>query len=480
MNYAQQVGAAGLLLYPDPQDFNPKSNEQFGSTNWIPKDTIRRDSLIWNGLGDPLTPGYPATSYAYRLPISSISLPQIPVQPISYLSANRILSLLSQGAKSSINDQSWAGQSFDQTYKLGLGLNGTNFKLRLKINNKLVNQTIYNVIGYIKGRVEPDRYVLIGNHRDSFVYGAIDSASGAGALLELSRVFGQLKKSGWRPRRTIMFCSWGAEEFNLIGSTEWIEEHMKILHSRAVAYINSDILVTGNGSINVAASPLLYHTIFNATKEVPNPNKEEDEKTIYERWVINNPLMRNSSEMVVPVGNPFEDDEYDNNESFNSRRREHFKLEMNEPGVLLKNYMDSALQEVRPKVRPLDMRSVYAPFFTLAGIPVVEVTYTHLNIHKSSNDNQASNLAFPLVHTQYDTFDLIERQIDPDFKYHKAITQVLGEIIRDLADSLFLPFNLLDYAQVLRDFYLNLQMHAEPSLKKQGINFGMLNVNNFL
>jgi len=370
----------------------------------------------------------------------------------------------------------WKG-GFNFTYHIGPGFqNEPNLTLHLKINNRLVNKTIYNVIGSIRGKVEPDRYVIFGNHRDAWFKGAVDSSAGTAAFLELSRVFGDLLKEGWRPRRTILFCSWGAEEFNLIGSTEWIEENLKILNGRAVAYVNSDIIVIGNGSLSVAASPLLYHAIFNATKEVPNPNDEEEAKTVYEKWLISYPLMRNSTEMLLRPGvkrNALNWSEFDYDNDLIDINK-HFKSEeSSEAGSLLKTYMESAMQEIRPKVRQLDMRSAYAPFFTLAGIPAVDVTYVNVNDVKGE-DSSINLMNYPLLHTQYDVVELIEKFIDTDnYKYHKAVTQVLGEILRDLADSLFIPFNLLDYAQVLRDFYFTLHIHNENILLKNGVNIGI-------
>lgn len=354
------------------------------------------------------------------------------------------------------------------TYNLGPGFksdDSSNLTLQLKISNQLVNKTIHNVIGSIKGRIEPDRYVIIGNHRDAWFKGAVDATAGTAAFLELSRVFGDLLQEGWRPRRTILFCSWGAEEFNLIGSTEWIEEYLKILHGRAVAYINSDIIVIGNGSLSAAASPLLYHVIFNATKEVPNPNKEDNKaKTVYDRWALSYPMMRNVSGMVwvKRSASPFDDDSDHFEKHFHSE-------ETNEVGGLLQSYLQSATIETRPKVRQLDTRSPYAPFLTLAGIPVVDVTYANVN----EKMEKLNSMSYPLLHTQYDRIEAIEKYIDPDYRYHKAVTQVLAELLRDLADSLFIPFNLLDYAQALKDLYITLLVHTESVLRNNGIDIGL-------
>ncbi|XP_054154396.1 putative N-acetylated-alpha-linked acidic dipeptidase [Oppia nitens] len=474
MAYAQQMGAAALLLYPDPENYNPPKlkAKPYPESPYMPPDAIRLDSLLWNGLGDPQTPGYAATPYAHRLPLSSINLPSIAVQPISYTTALEILSRLD--GKKAPND--WNIGS-NVSYYLGPGFRNdgsSNFTLHLKVANSLVNKTIYNVIGSIRGRVEPDRYVIIGNHRDAWFKGAIDSAAGTAAFLELSRIFGDLLVEGWRPRRSILFCSWGAEEFNLIGSTEWIEENQKILNSRAVAYINSDIIVIGNGSLSVAASPLLYHAIFNATKEVINPNEEDEAKTVYDKWLISYPLMRNTSGMISPKQSAFDADIDLISDLSNANK--HLKEEPNESGYLLRTYLESAVLQIRPKVRQLDMRSSYAPFFIMSGIPALDITYTSSNDFRGESYNQINSMSYPLLHTKYDTFDLIEKFIDPDFRYHKAVTQVLGEILRDLADSLFIPFNLLDYAQVLKDLYITLYIHTETILTNNGINIELLDL----
>lgn len=162
----------------------------------------------------------------------------IPAQPISTNDAYEIFKRLD----GTIAPGDWKG-GFNLTYRVGPALKD-NLKVRVSVNNELTNKTIYNVMGTIKGKVEPDRYIIIGNQRDSMSKGAIDSAMGTATFLELARVFGQLVREGWKPRRSIVFCSWGAEEFNLIGSTEFVEETLKILYMRAVAYININLVVS--------------------------------------------------------------------------------------------------------------------------------------------------------------------------------------------------------------------------------------------
>lgn len=301
------------------------------------------------------------------------------------------------------------------------------------------------------------RYVIIGGHRDSWAYGAVDGSGGTAALLELTRVYGKLLKEGWRPRRTILFCSWGAEEHNLIGSTEWLEDNLKLIQGRAVAYINADILVAGNASIRVVASPLLYNAVFNATKEVSNPNereKSEGLKTVYDSWLVTFPLKRNISNLLYPKHTHIVTvEDYDEME---------LKIPQHNTSSLLESYIKNAMQSVRPKIREMDMRGNYAPFFVGAGIPAVDVSYVH--------DSTMSSSSYPLHHTEFDNFDFVKNFIDPTFKYHAAVTKILGELLRDLADSLFLPFNLFDYAQVLQDFYINLHSKFKADLEEHGID----------
>lgn len=139
---------------------------------------------------------------------------------------------------------SWRGD-LKVTYRFGPGFTNANTTVRLRVNNKLIVKSIINVIGTINGREEPDRYVLVGNHRDAEFFGAVDASSGSAVLMEMSRILGKLKKLGWRPRRTVKLCSWGAEEFGLIGSVEWVQENAKLLSNRAVVYLNTDVAVGG-------------------------------------------------------------------------------------------------------------------------------------------------------------------------------------------------------------------------------------------
>ncbi|XP_032496874.1 glutamate carboxypeptidase 2 isoform X2 [Phocoena sinus] len=281
---AQLAGAKGIILYSDPADYFAPGVESYPGGWNLPGGGVQRGNILnLNGAGDPLTPGYPANEYAYRREIAeAVGLPSIPVHPIGYYDAQKLLEKMGAPAPP---DHSWKG-SLHVPYNVGPGFTG-NFstkrvKMHIHSNNKV--KRIYNVIGTLRGAVEPDRYVILGGHRDSWVFGGIDPQSGAAVVQEIVRSFGKLKKEGWRPRRTILFASWDAEEFGLLGSTEWAEENSRLLQVRGVAYINADSSIEGNYTLRVDCTPLMYSLVYNLTKELQSPDEGFEGKSLFESW----------------------------------------------------------------------------------------------------------------------------------------------------------------------------------------------------
>src|ERR671912_454675 len=129
---------------------------------------------------------------------------------------------------------------------------------------------IYNVIATITGTVEPEKKVILGNHRDAWTHGAVDPNSGTAAQLEVARGLAAAMKSGWKPKRTIIFASWDAEEYGLVGSTEWAEQHADDLQKNAIAYLNGDAVVSGP-NLNMSGSPSLLAVAMEAAGDVPDP-----------------------------------------------------------------------------------------------------------------------------------------------------------------------------------------------------------------
>lgn len=171
------------------------------------------------------------------------------------------------------------------------------------INNEMVEKIIHNVIGILDGNIEPDRYVIIGNHRDSWSYGALDASSGGTSMLESAKIFGKYhRETGWRPRRSLLWASWAAEELGLIGSTEWTEQFQQLLSSETIAYINADVCVTGP-NLNPDSSPSLAQILIDATKRIPahkindNDDKSTNNQTLFDIWQANS--INNDVRLVV-------------------------------------------------------------------------------------------------------------------------------------------------------------------------------------
>src|SRR5262244_226697 len=230
---AQDHGAIGCIIYSDPADDGYAQGDVYPKGAWRPVASGQRGSVqfLFQYPGDPLTPGKPAIDGVPRLkPDEATDLTRIPVQPIAYDVAKQIIAPL----KGPVRPRGFQG-GLPFAYHVG----GTDdVKVRLKTDMDYKQRTIWDVISRIDGADQKDRWVVLGNHRDAWVFGAVDPNSGTTAMIELGRGLGQLLKSGWKPRRSIVLCSWDAEEQGLIGSTEWAEDNATELKEKAVAYLN--------------------------------------------------------------------------------------------------------------------------------------------------------------------------------------------------------------------------------------------------
>ncbi len=234
---AAEKGAIGCIIYSDPEDDGYVRGDVYPEGAFKNKTGVQRGSVMDMPLypGDVLTPGYAATKDAKRLDRKDApTITKIPVLPISYEDAQPLLEAL----KGPVAPDSWRG-GLPITYHIGPG--PAKVHLKLEFDWKLT--PAHNVIATLKGSKYPDQWVMRGNHHDAWVHGANDPVSGMIALMEEARVVGELAKKGQRPKRTIVYGAWDAEEPGLIGSTEWVEDHEKELQQKLVAYINTD----GNG-----------------------------------------------------------------------------------------------------------------------------------------------------------------------------------------------------------------------------------------
>eukprot|EP00850_Spirogloea_muscicola_P006775 SM000032S12159 [mRNA] locus=s32:926447:931761:- [translate_table: standard] len=261
---AAKYGAAAVLIYSDPENYSANGTEgYYPESRWLPASGVQRGS-VFEFKGDPMTPGWPSTVGCERLSTTdpNIHLPSIPSLPISFGDARPILAQL----RGELAPHDWRGALDLPHHRLGKGP----VKVDLQIELNLTIAPIRNVFAVIEGAVEPDRYVLLGNHRDAWTFGAVDPNSGTAALLEIGKALGKLLEVGWKPRRT------------LIGSTEWAEENLNLLRERAVAYLNVDCGVKGPGGLLAAATPQLDHIIKHAASLVKDPDHAG--KTLLDTW----------------------------------------------------------------------------------------------------------------------------------------------------------------------------------------------------
>jgi N-acetylated-alpha-linked acidic dipeptidase len=387
---AEDNGALGLIIYSDPADDGYAQGDVYPKGPWRPDSSAQRGSVQFLFIypGDPLTPGAPAIPGTPRLrKEQALNLPHIPVQPISYGDAQRLLKPLRGPAR----PKGFQG-GLPFTYHVG----GTNdVRVHLKTDIEFATKTIWDVISRIDGSVEKDRWVVLGNHRDAWVFGAVDPNSGTTAMLELGRGLGQLMKSGWQPRRSIILGSWDAEEQGLIGSTEWAEENAVELREKAIAYLNVDVAVSG-ANFSASSVPSMWKLIRSAAQDVRDPKTG---KSIYEAW--RNRVRENApdSELFDPNGN-----------------------EKPAPA---------------PRIGALGSGSDYTPFLQHLGVPSLDMGF--------GGD-------YGVYHSAYDSFYWMAHFGDPTFQYHVAAAQIWGTITLRIADAEGLPLDYTDYANQLREF----------------------------
>jgi N-acetylated-alpha-linked acidic dipeptidase len=385
---AEQRGAAGVLIYSDPQDDGYAKGDAWPIGAWRPETAVQRGSVqyLFKYPGDPTTPGVASTAglpdsarQAYKdEPGKTGNQPYIPSIPISFHDASPIL----EAMKGLEAPQAWQG-ALPFRYHLGSDA-AAGVKVHIVSRQDYQLRTIWDVVGKIKGDRYPAEWVVVGNHRDAWAYGAVDPASGTAAMLEAVHGVGALLRRGWRPRRTIIFCSWDAEEEGLVGSTEWVEQNQAALQ-KAVAYFNTDIAVSGV-RFSAGAVPSLKEFLRQVTSAVPSPLGG----TVYDQWRINkdeNPEHRVSN---APSG----------------------------------------ADEV--SVADLGSGTDYTPFFQHAGVPSTDIS---------------SEGPYGVYHSAFDDYDWYVANADPHFLYLQQMARVLGLEALRMADADVLPYDYVDYAQ---------------------------------
>jgi N-acetylated-alpha-linked acidic dipeptidase len=270
---AERLGVAALLIYSDPAEDGYKRGTVYPDGPWGPETHIQRGAITYDFLepGDPLTPGWASVPGARRIPPEqAISLPKIMAVPLSWHDAKPLL----QNLDGSVAPEEWQG-GLPLKYRVG----GKRVRVHLKVDMNTKVEPYYVSEARIRGSESPDEWVILGNHRDAWVFGAVDPSSGTASMLELTRSLGELLKRGIRPKRTLVICSWDGEEYALTGSTEWGEQYADELKKKAVSYLNVDEATSGKdfqGDAVGSLAPLLV----DVTRTLPTPSG----RTLYDEW----------------------------------------------------------------------------------------------------------------------------------------------------------------------------------------------------
>ncbi len=389
---AEKEGAAAILIYSDPAEDGYRQGKVFPDGPWGPETHLQRGAIEYDyrQAGDPTTPGWTSLPGAHHIaPADSSPVPKIMALPLSWHDAKPLLAHMD----GPLAPPDWQG-GLPFKYHLGAG----RVRVHLKIQMEESLKANYVVEGRIRGSKHPDEWVLVGNHRDAFVFGAADPGSGTAAMMETSRGLGQLAKQGIRPERTILFLSWDGEETSFAGSAEWSEQFEHELWQKAVAYLNVDVGVSGSdfeGNSVGSFSPFLV--------DVSKTLKDPSGRSLYEVWHASrarNLKERGESEVVT----------------------------------------DANLVETR-----IGSGSDYAALLDHAGVPVLDVSFGG---------------PYGVYHSAYDDFYWMDHFGDPGFHYHALLARVLGVTALRLANADFVPYDFESYGAHIRN-YLNALGGAE-------------------
>jgi hypothetical protein len=285
---AEQAGCVGALLYSDPSDDGFVKGDVWPEGPWRPDDSVQRGrvSLTDWVMGDPLTPGAASVPDAKRIYKTNLpGLVNIPSLPLSWRDASVLIAALN--GHGAVLPDNWTGGEKTEKWYSGTANKPDDTTAPIvhikNINDENDKQQIWNLHAIHRGVESPDNRIIIGSHRDAWCFGAVDPGSGSAVMMELVSIFGQLRKLGWRPLRTIEFTSWDAGEFNLMGSTEYVEDNLDRLRANGVAYINVDAGVTGPEALfSAAGSPVWQRPLLHALGRVSDPSSGKSLREVWE------------------------------------------------------------------------------------------------------------------------------------------------------------------------------------------------------
>ena len=400
---AQEHGAVGCIIYSDPAQDGYNISDPYPRGGSRPPAGVQRGSVVdmTTYPGDPTTPGTGSTPGAARLTReAATTVLKIPVLPMSYGDASKLLAVM---------DGPFAPAAWHGALPLVYHIGGTEtVKVHLAVRSDWSLKPIFNVVAMLRGRIAPDQWVVRGNHRDGWVFGASDPLSGHTAMLSEAKALGALAKGGWRPARTIVYASWDAEEPGLIGSTEWVETHAAELQAKAVLYINTDS--NGRGPLQAEGSHQWQHLVNAVAADITDP---ESGKPV---------LARQRAALLTAA--------YDKTERVDATEL-------------------AAAQGGDLPIAALGSGSDYSAFLQHLGI-------ASLNLGFGGEDESGG-----VYHSIYDSFDHFTRFNDPELKYGATLAKTVGRIVMRAADGDTPPVRFADFATTVARYVAEVKTLAD-------------------
>ncbi|MCC6774925.1 MAG: M28 family peptidase [Gemmatimonadaceae bacterium] len=390
---AQQAGATALILYSDPADDGFARGAAWPVGYWRGEQMPQRGNakLSWYFHGDPLTPGVAATAGAQRLsPDSAPTLPRIPVVALAWGEAQHLLSALG----GPLAPDAWRG-GLPTGYRLGPGATA---RVEVALDDGL--RPITNIVARLPGSMVTERTVMLGTHHDAWTFGAVDQGTGTAALLEVGRVLGAMARAGWRPTRSIALTFWDAEEYGLIGSTEYAEQWRRQLQEQLVVYVNTDMYMCGR--FDAGGVPSLRDFVIDVARAVPGP-PDDQQPTASPRSVLDGWRATEWARLATPQ-------------------------------------RTASAEQFTPELKALGSGADFVPFQDHLGVPTLSIEFIGAN-----------GYGFGTYHSSFDSRAYVERIADPGFAQGATMVQVLGTLALRMANAEVVPFRFSHYGTRLQE-----------------------------
>lgn len=394
VDLAARYGCSAVLLFTESSVDGAGKGATWPAGPWKPDTDAQRGSIlpIEHTPGDPSTPGWgaphPGDASARRIAGAELddALPKIPCIPIGAREAEALQAHLAIVRVKAKETQDGVEREVEKDERIGPGP----ALARVAVDAPRTLRTIVNVIATLPGKSE--RFVLAGAHRDAWVRGANDDGAGTVSLLRAAQRLGERAKAGWKSENTLKLAFWDAEEFGLLGSTEWGEANADRVRALGLAYLNADVGVSGTRFSGASGTPGMLARLKPVLERVPSAPRADGNTpaNLWEEWKL----------------------------ALNAKR-------------------DASKPEVAPSLGLPGSGSDFAVFVHHLSLPSLELGFG------GAGGGQ--------YHTTFDDFEMVERFIDPGFVGHELLGRLFAELLGDLGDAGPLVLDPVEAARALAD-----------------------------